>query len=251
MCTGNLGTVYSLSALGSRFQANRVRRAEVVENIELGSVQVLDGPESFTCPISYEEESDVVVLIRKPTEGLLAGEISELANRVITNPLSALHYPDFCAKLIGHLDHPISLRSLKEAEEAGYPITQSPLTRSPVIGGLFLGGGEEHSQATNSTIAHLVAEGKRVGNPDLWFMLIWWLIECGRVHHLESVLPQIRSHLTFRLRAHLGTLTLCNTPYLPITLVLALLSLGELKIRLCSCSNAMEVTLMCWRLLSI
>jgi hypothetical protein len=219
MCTGNLGAVYSLSALGSRFQANRIRRAEVVEQIELSEVQIVEGPQAFTCPISYEDESDIVVLIRKPTEGILAGESAELTNSVITNPLLALHFRDFCNKIVNHLDHPIALRSMKEAEEAGYPITQSPLTRSPIVGGLFLGGSEEHSRATNFAISHLITEGKRVGHPDLWFMLIWWLIEHNHVKHLESVVPQIRAHLVFRLRNHLGTLTLANTPYLPITLV--------------------------------
>jgi hypothetical protein len=50
-------------------------------------------------------------------------------------------------------------------------------------------------------------------------MLIWWLIERGRVRHLESILPQVRAHLAFRLQTHLGTLTLTNIPYQPITLV--------------------------------
>jgi hypothetical protein len=220
MCTGNLGAVFSLSALGSRFQANRVHRADVVENFELSAVQVLESEEiPFTCPISYEEESDIVVLIKRPQEGLLAGEAKELTNIIITNPLSALRFPEFCSKFVSHFDHPIALRSMKEAEEAGFPITQSPLTRAPIIGGLFLGASDEHSHATNFTIAHLVAEGKRVGNADLWFMLIWWLIERGHAHHLDSVLPQIRSHLAFRLRNHLGTFTMTNTPYMPITLV--------------------------------
>jgi hypothetical protein len=219
MCTGNLGAVFSLSALGSRFQANRVRRADVIENFELTAVQVLESDASFTCPISYEEESDIVILVKRPSEGLLACEPKELVNTIITNPLSALRFPDFCTKIIAHLDHAIALRSMKEAEEAGFPITQSPLTRAPIIGGLFLGGSEEHSKATNFAIAHLVAEGKRVGNPDLWFILLWWLIESGRVHHLDTFLPQIRIHLSFRLRNHMGTFTLTNTPYMPITRV--------------------------------
>jgi hypothetical protein len=157
--------------------------------------------------------------VKKPGEGLLAGESPGVANAIITNPLNALSYPDFCSKLVSHLDHPIALRSMKEAEEAGFPITTSPLTRASVFGGLFLGAGEEHSKATNFTIAHLIAEGKRVGNADLWFMLLWWLIERGHAHHLDSVLPLIRGHLAFRLRAHLGTFTMMNSPYLPITLV--------------------------------
>jgi len=221
MCTGNLGSVYSLSALGSRFQANRVRRADVVENFELSSVQVLEGPAAavITCPISYEEEHDVVLLVRKPDQGLLAGESSELTNAVITNPLAALRWPEFCQKILSHLDHPIALRSMKEAEEAGFPIKVSPLTRAPVLGGLFLGAGREHSHATDFTIAQLIVEGKRAGNPDLWFMLIWWLLEQNRVPHLAEILPQIREHLRFRMRNHLGTFTMTNTPFMPITLV--------------------------------
>jgi hypothetical protein len=214
-----MDTVYSLSALGSRFQANRVCRAEVVENFELSEVQVLDGDGVFMCPIRSEEESDVVVLVKKPEEGLLAGEAPRLVNAIITNPLSALSHPDSCSKLANRLDHPIALLSMKEVEKVGFPITTSPLTRAPVFGGFFLGADEEHSRAMNFTIAHLVAEGKRVGNPDLWFMLIWALIERGNAHHLEPVLPLFRDHLAFRLHAHLGTFTMLNSPYLPITLV--------------------------------
>jgi hypothetical protein len=220
MCTGNLGAVYSLSALGSRFQASRVRRADVVENFELSALHVLEtSAASFLCPISYEEESDIVLLVRKPDQGLLAGEPSELANMVITNPLAALRYPDFCRKVLDHLDHPIALRSMTEAEQAGYPIQQSPLTRAPLLGGLFLGAGSEHARATDFVIAQLMTEGKRAGNFDLWFMLIWWLLEQNKVPHLTEILPQIRDHLIWRLRNHLGTFVMTNTPYMPITLI--------------------------------
>jgi hypothetical protein len=92
MCSGNLRAVYSLSAVGSRFQANRIRRSEVVERIKLSNIRIVEGPQIFTCPISYEEESDIAMLIRKPTEGLLAGESAELTNSVIPNPLLALHF---------------------------------------------------------------------------------------------------------------------------------------------------------------
>jgi hypothetical protein len=220
MCTGNLGSVYSLSALGSRFQSNRVRPADVIENFELLSVQVLEGSDALImCPISYKEASDIVLLVKKPSQGLLAGEASELANVVITNSLSALRYPDFCKKILNHIDHPIALRSMKEAKEAGYPIKQSPLTRAPIIGGLFLGAGKEHSHATDFVITQLMTEGKRAGNSDLWFMLIWWLLEQNKIPYLMSILPQVREYLKFRLRNHLGTFTMTNTPYMPITLI--------------------------------
>jgi hypothetical protein len=219
MCTGNLGQVYSLSALGSRFQADRVRRADVVQNFEVSDVSIANEGAPFLCPISYEEERDTVLLVVSTKEGLLAGEEGDVVNTIITNPLSAVRYPAFCKKLVSHLDHPVSLQSIKDAQQAGFPLVQSPLTRAPIIGGLCLSPAEEHAKVTNSVIAKLVADGKRVGNPDCWFVLIWWLIEEGWVPHLVDILPQVRQHLIFRLKSHLGTFTLTNVPYLPVTLV--------------------------------
>ena len=87
-------------------------------------------------------------------------------------PLSALRYPEFIEKLIECIDHPISLRSMKEAEEQGTPITLSPLTRALVFGGMCLGASDEHVSATNWAIAQLLADGKHLGHSDLWFALI-------------------------------------------------------------------------------
>jgi hypothetical protein len=50
-------------------------------------------------------------------------------------------------------------------------------------------------------------------------MLIWWLLEQNKVPHLAQILPQLRDHLIWRLRNHLGTFVMTNTPYMPITLV--------------------------------
>jgi hypothetical protein len=219
MCTGNLGQVYSLSALGSHFQADRVRRADVVANFEISEVEVAGVGPTFMCPISYEEETDIVLLVAKPRVGLLSGEPRDVVNTIITNPLAALRYPGFCRKLIAHIDHPVSLKSMKDAQLAGYPVNTSPMTRAPVIGGFCLAASEDHARATDSVMAHLVSEGKRVGNADLWFVLAWRLLEDNRVPYLAEILPQVREHLVFRLKKHFGTFTLTNVPYLPVTLV--------------------------------
>lgn len=220
MCTGNLGSIYSLSALGSKFNADRVRRADVVKNFELHDIDVLDASlTTFVCPISYEEEADMILLVRKPDQGLLAGEDKDTLNTIITNPLSAVKYQSFCRKFLNHLDNPISLRVMKDAEALGHPLIVSPTTRLPIIGGFCLSPSENHCKATNSVVAQLMAEGKQVGNFDLWFMLIWWLIEKGDIPRLSVILPQVREHLVFRLRRHLGTFTLTNIPYFPITLI--------------------------------
>jgi hypothetical protein len=220
MCSGNLGAVYSLSALGSKFQAERVRRADVVENFELSDVEILEASQStYVCPISDKEEQDIVLLVKKPTAPLLAGDASEIVNVIITNPLAAVRYPEFCRSLAALIDHPIALRAMKEAEEAGQPFTSSPISHEAIVGGFCLGAHEAHCRATDSVMAQITAEGKRVGNSDLWFLLVWHLIENGYAPQAREVLPQIREHLLFRMRRHLGTFTMTNVPYFPITFV--------------------------------
>ena len=48
-------------------------------------------------------------------------------------------------------------------------------------------------------------------------MLIWYLIETGKLPHLEEILPKVREHLLYRLSHHKGTLTMTSIPYIPIT----------------------------------
>jgi hypothetical protein len=217
MCSGNLGAVYSLSALGSKFQADRVRRADVVQNFELSDVEILEASQStYVCPISDREEQDVVLLVKKPTAPLLAGDATEMVNVIITNPLAAIRYPEFCRSLAALIDHPIALRAMKEA---GQPFTRSPIGHEPIVGGFCSSSHEAHCRATDSVMAQIAAEGKRVGNSDLWLLLVWHLIENGYARQARDMLPQIREHLLFGMRRHLGTFAMTNVPYFPITLV--------------------------------
>ena len=220
MCSGNLSSVFSLSALSSKYNADRVRRADIVQNFEISDVDVIDSDQkTFICPISYEEESDVVILMKKPDSTLLEGLDADFTNALINNPLNAFNSEDFLKKFASMFDVSISLRTMQEAEKAGHPIKQSPLTRAEVIGGLCLGADEGHCKATDYIISKLVSGGRRVGNNDLWFAIIWYIIESSMVPHLKEVLPQVREHLLFRLQHHKGTLSLTNVPFFTLTKV--------------------------------
>jgi len=215
MTSGSLGSVFSISALGSSFNADRVRRADVVQSFETTSADNIDDVSSptFLCPISYEEEKDIVLLIKNPDQPILAGLEKDTINSILTSPLNALRYPEFIKTLISIIDHPISLRSLKDAEESGYSMEKSPVTRAPILGGLVLGPSEDHCKATNWTIAKLLSGGKATGNPDQWFELIWYLVETGKIPYLNEILPHIRAHMLFRCKSHCGTASLTNIPY--------------------------------------
>jgi len=220
MCTGNLSSVFSLSALTSRYNADRVRRADIVQSFEIADVDIIeDGEKSFICPVSYEAENDVVILVRKLDKPLIDGLDNDTLNPLISNPLQALNNEEFLKKMISAIDHPISLRTMREAEASGAPIKVSPFTRAEVIGGLCLGADENHSKVTRYIISKIISGGKRVGNPDLWFAVYLYLVETGRIPFLNEVLPQMREHMRFLLLNHKGTLTMTSVPFFPITTV--------------------------------
>ena len=231
MTNGSLNQVYSVHALGTEFQADRIRRADVIEHFEAADAATTQSDADFVCPITYEEESDVVLLIKKPTTPLLAGIEHDIVNEIITCPLAALKYKDFINTLIEHIDHPISLSALKCAQDSNFPIKVSPLTRSEIIGGLCLGAAEDHSKATNWTIANLMTGGKKVGNMDQWFALIWYLVEMNQIPYLTPILPKIRSHLIYRLHNHHGTASLTAIPYV--------------------CQTSLPIGICCWFALNI
>ena len=212
MANGSLNQVYSVHALGTGFQADRIRRADVAEHFEAAETESTNCDADFICPITYEEESDVVLLIKKPTKPLLSGIEHDKVNEIITCPLAALKYKDFIKTLIEHIDHPISLSAMKSAENSNIPIKVSPLTRAPILGGLCLGAAEDHSKATNWTIANLMTGGKKVGNMDQWFALIWYLTEINQIPYLNPILPKLRQHMIYRLHNHNGTASLTAIP---------------------------------------
>jgi hypothetical protein len=95
---------------------------------------------SFVCPITYEDETDVVILIAQPPgRPLLAGLRREDTRRLIDCPLNTMIHSRLRNALIGCLDHPISLIALREATTVGRPITVSPMTRRNGLGALTLG----------------------------------------------------------------------------------------------------------------
>ncbi|KAK8898226.1 hypothetical protein M9Y10_000504 [Tritrichomonas musculus] len=213
MTSGSLHNVYSVHALATAFQADRIRRADVIEHFEATDTEATNTEANFVCPITYEEESDVVLLIKKPMKPILMGIEKNFLKEILTCPLNLLKSIELTQILIDNIDQPISLTALKEANDAGHPIEKSPLTRAPVLGALCLGPAEDHVKATNWVIMRLMIGGKDVGNLDQWFALFWYLIEINRLPFLNPILPKVRQHMIFRLKNHLGSASLTAIPY--------------------------------------
>ena len=225
MCEGALRGTFDLSNINGVIQSDLARRAPLARPVAATAAEetepILDlavdasaPATAFVCPITLDPTVDVTLLVADGPP-LLAGLDKDTVTDLTKCPLYLFCYPEVLAHLQTRLDHPLSLRALKEAEAVGASITESPMTRRPILGALCLGPHEDHIAATNWTLARLTAGGKCLGNPDLWFAAIWLLVKRGAIPFLTPILPQLTAHLAWRLRHHRAPLSLLGTPEFP------------------------------------
>jgi hypothetical protein len=128
--------------------------------------------------------------------------------------LNALRNNDIINYVKSLFDSVISLESYKELVEYGIS-DKSPLTREQIFGGLCLGKDPSHVNCTNSTLRQVLTGGKSLGNVDLWFAVIYLIIERGFVPYLYDFLPIIREHLIYRLFNSKSFMCLSGLPTYP------------------------------------
>jgi hypothetical protein len=69
------------------------------------------------------------------------------------------------------------------------------------VGGFIaLGAHPTHVQQANSALARLFTGGKRVGNLDLFFAVIWKLVTHSKVEYLKEVSAAADAHMRYRCR---------------------------------------------------
>lgn len=189
MTEGSIRDTFGQTAIN-----NRLDRADMVEQKDSRDVHVEEeysfAPQ-FICPISYEEENNIILLV---TEGkpILPNLEKWMMDDIVNCPLNALKYPLVMKQLSERLDHAIGLKSFQQYARI------SPFTRVPVIGGLVLGANKEHVEASNWILAKICADGKSCGNLDLWFAVFWKLAQ--KKDYLQELLPVIERQLKWRLQ---------------------------------------------------
>jgi hypothetical protein len=199
-------------SLRSVFDAQGVRTIKVEraydafqEKVE--EVTPTDTKGTFPCPLTLEDEADVVLMIASGDGGILCDVDVKIADSCIQCPLNALGYPAVRDAILHRIDNAVSLKSVQESlrHTGSSFLDQSPFTRRPLEGGLVLGQRAEHAKASDWTIARTIHPSAKVlGNLDLWFAVIYFLIESNwkdKFDRLgEEVLDQMRKHLVWRLK---------------------------------------------------
>lgn len=208
MSNGGLKNVFTPNEI-SNFRAKTA--ADVasidIEDVEDAETKVLS---SFVCPITYDDETDPAILVARPDIPLLTGISKRDTSFIIDCPLNSVLLKQFIESIKNHLDHPISLKSYREAEKTNHPITESPITRRHVIGAIPLGANKSHVEAADWTIAQLINNGKSLGQKDLWFAVLWMIVVDNKIPYLKELEPFMREQLIWRLKNRTTSASLCG-----------------------------------------
>ena len=213
-CDGGLSSVFDRKSI-----TRRIERTEVCETVSPETVTLVEEREtnvtvSHQCPITLECSSNIIILMRKNDESVFNSLSSNDINSIINCPLNALDNIYVVKYLRTLFDSCISIEAYKELCEHGIS-TSSPLTREEIYGGLCLSNHKSHVSATNSTIRNILTFGKSLGNVDLWYAVLYFMIEKGHVTHLNEYLPNLREHMIFRLKNCKSYMCLSGLPTFP------------------------------------
>lgn len=167
-CSGSSNFSFDL------LQPGRLARAMPVKAVATEELPEEENHTKFECPILLDNESTPVLCVKQGSpvfEGLEKNYLDSL----MTSPLMMLDNPELVQKLVGRLDHLVSLAAFKELLKQG-PV-RSPITRDPVSSIVTVGNEKTHLKATNFALADLFFGKKLVGQPELWLAVLYFALK--------------------------------------------------------------------------
>lgn len=168
--------------------SHQLRRADYTQNItpQVTISDEIEVESDYTCPISFENESDIAIMIRDGVP-ILDNVDPKVMENLIKCPLSVLNYPDICKDIIKRFDNSVGVPSWLMMNKE---YQKSPFTRAELIGSLYLGCNKSQTEATKYTIAQMLrSETKNIGNMNLWFMVVCLLLD--EVERFDEIRTQI------------------------------------------------------------
>ena len=82
----------------------------------------------------------------------------------------------------------------------GEGLKKNPFTQNRLLGGIPLGTHHSHMKVGNYTIAKLMTGGKILGNLNMYYAVIWYLINEGSIEYLKDIEKNVTEHLIYRLK---------------------------------------------------
>lgn len=149
--------------------AQDAKEAEVDKDVDIMDLS----KHKIECPILLEE--DVPQILIDECEPLLKGLEKSIVDDIAVCPLRILNYPKLKEKLKSRISNYVGVMGIKAKFNKN--LLKNPFTQNRLIGSIPLGTHKSHIQVGNYTIAQLMTGGKLVGNMNLYYAVIWHLIE--------------------------------------------------------------------------
>jgi hypothetical protein len=120
-------------------------------------------------------EDDVPQILIDECEPLLLGVEKNIVDDIAACPLRLLNYPDLKAKLKSRLSNFIGVMGIEAKLDK--KLLKNPFTQNKLLGSIPLGTHKSHVKVGNYTIAQMISGGKILGNLNLYYAVVWYLIK--------------------------------------------------------------------------
>lgn len=207
---GDLRGQYSINQIRS----NRMPTAENVKKetsteVEIEINDLISKP--VECPIMMDTDVPQIMIVNTG-EPVLANLEKHIVDDIISCPLRILNYPDVVAKLKPAI-----------SQWTGIQVNQyldvNPFTKQELLGTIPLGSCAQHVDCGNYTISKLFTSGKLLGNLNMYWAVIWYLIKQNTWEYLSDIKDQVTEHLIYRLKSSNTFASLTGLPQYVLTKV--------------------------------
>lgn len=196
---GDLTGQYSIGQIKSNKMATaaNVKEAKLDQEVEIQDLS----KNLIECPIILDE--DVPQILIDECEPFLLNVEKNIVDDIAACPLRILNYPELRSKFKASIS---TFTGVKFADK----LYKNPFTQNRLLGAIPLGTHKSHVEVGNHTIAKLIAGGKIMGNLNLYYAVIWYLISEGEIEFLKPIQANVTEHLLYRLRNSKTMAGLCG-----------------------------------------
>ena len=162
---GDMRGQYSLGQIKS----NKMATAQTAAQGQIDKDQDLNdlSKNPIECPIVMDE--DVPQILVDECEPFLLGVEKCIVDDINACPLRLLNYPHLKSKFKARLS---TFTGVKYCDK----LMKNPFTQNRLLGSIPLGTHKSHMTVGNHTIAKMVSGGKVMGNLNMYFAVIWILV---------------------------------------------------------------------------
>ena len=196
---GDLRGKYSIGQIKS----NKMATAQTANEGKLDKeVEISDlSKNPIECPIILDE--DVPQILIDECDPFLLNVEKHIVDDIAACPLRILNYPELKAKFKASIS---TFTGVKYSDK----LLKNPFTQNRLLGAIPLGTHKSHVAVGNYTIAKLIAGGKIMGNLNMYYAVIWYLISEGEIQFLNEIKPNVTEHLIFRLKNSKSMASMCG-----------------------------------------